>query len=49
MQFGLFSPSDRNSPVTSVCYDENLAEAIEADRVGYQEAWFAEHTGRPNF
>ena len=43
MQFGLFSESGyRLNPVTKDAYDEDLAEIILGDRLGFSEAWIAE-------
>jgi len=43
MEFGLFSESGyRRDPVTAQAYDEDIAEIVEADRLGFAEAWIAE-------
>jgi alkanesulfonate monooxygenase SsuD/methylene tetrahydromethanopterin reductase-like flavin-dependent oxidoreductase (luciferase family) len=50
MEFGLFSESGyRLNPVSADAYDEDLAEIIRADRLGFSEAWIAEPNHvRPN-
>src|SRR5947199_9599394 len=50
MQFGLFSESGyKLNPVSAEAFDEDLAEIVLADRLGYSEAWIAEpNTVRPN-
>jgi alkanesulfonate monooxygenase SsuD/methylene tetrahydromethanopterin reductase-like flavin-dependent oxidoreductase (luciferase family) len=50
MEFGLFSESGyRLNPVTADAFDEDLAEIIRGDRLGYAEAWIAEPNHvRPN-
>lgn len=50
MQFGLFSESGyRQDPVTALAYEEDIAEIVEADRLGFREAWIAEtNRVRPN-
>ena len=43
VQFGLFSESGyRQDATTAQAYDEDLAEIVEADRLGFEEAWIAE-------
>jgi len=50
MEFGLFSESGyRLHPVTADAYDEDMAEILRADRLGFAEAWIAEPNHvRPN-
>jgi limonene 1,2-monooxygenase len=50
MEFGLFSESGyRLNAVTADAYDEDIAEILRADRLGYSEAWIAEPNHvRPN-
>jgi alkanesulfonate monooxygenase SsuD/methylene tetrahydromethanopterin reductase-like flavin-dependent oxidoreductase (luciferase family) len=50
MQFGLFSESGyRRDATTAGAYGEDLAEIVEADRLGFREAWIAEtNRVRPN-
>jgi alkanesulfonate monooxygenase SsuD/methylene tetrahydromethanopterin reductase-like flavin-dependent oxidoreductase (luciferase family) len=43
MEFGLFSESGyRRDPITAHAYAEDIAEIVEADRLGLTEAWIAE-------
>lgn len=45
MEFGLHSPTERNNPIAATTYDEDLYEITTADRLGFHEAWLAEHVG----
>ncbi len=46
MDFGLFSNGERTNKVAADTYDEDLAEVMLADRLGFKEAWISEHVGR---
>lgn len=46
MEFGLFSNGERTNKVAADSYDEDLAEIIAADKLGFREAWISEHIGR---
>lgn len=48
MEFGLFSQGERKNKVAADSYDADLFEIMAADKLGYQEAWIAEHIGRTN-
>lgn len=56
MRFGIFSNHVRGllrgavTPHESIGakYDEDIAEIVEADRLGYEEAWISEHTAFPS-
>ncbi len=45
MKFGIFSNGLRHNKVAADSYDEDLAEIVAADRLGYHEAWVSEHMG----
>jgi limonene 1,2-monooxygenase len=45
MKFGIFSNGLRHNNVAADSYDEDLAEIVAADRLGYHEAWISEHMG----
>lgn len=43
MDFGLFSESGhRHNPVAAQTYEEDIAEVVLADQLGFREAWIAE-------
>jgi alkanesulfonate monooxygenase SsuD/methylene tetrahydromethanopterin reductase-like flavin-dependent oxidoreductase (luciferase family) len=50
MEFGLFSESGhRHNPIAATTYEEDLAEIVLADELGFREAWIAEPNHvRPN-
>ena len=43
MEFGLFSNGRRPEKSLGEAWDDDIAEAVVADRLGYQEVWFSEH------
>src|SRR5687768_8640857 len=43
MEFGLFSHSTRKNTIPADSYDQDLAEIIVADKLGFAECWVAEH------
>lgn len=45
MKFGIFSNGLRHNKIAADSYDEDLAEIVAADRLGYDEAWVSEHMG----
>jgi limonene 1,2-monooxygenase len=45
MKFGIFSNGLRHNKIAADSYDEDLAEIVAADRLGYHEAWVSEHMG----
>jgi limonene 1,2-monooxygenase len=45
MRFGIFSNGLRHNRIAADSYDEDLAEIVAADRLGYGEAWVSEHMG----
>jgi limonene 1,2-monooxygenase len=45
MKFGIFSNGLRHNKIAADSYDEDLAEIVAADRLGYGEAWVSEHMG----
>jgi alkanesulfonate monooxygenase SsuD/methylene tetrahydromethanopterin reductase-like flavin-dependent oxidoreductase (luciferase family) len=45
MQFGLFSNGERSNRIASISWDEDLEEIRLADKLGFCEAWVAEHPG----
>ena len=45
MDFGLFSNGERLPGLAADAYDEDLYEIVQADRLGYREAWISEHVG----
>ena len=48
MQFGLLSLDERPNRSLADAWEEDLREVIEADRLGFQEAWITEHFGPLN-
>lgn len=52
MQFGLFSVPFTGDPsyseIAADAYDEWLWEVVQADRLGFHEAWIAEHLAGPH-
>jgi limonene 1,2-monooxygenase len=43
LQFGIFSNGQRGRPVAADTYDEDLAEIVAADELGFDQAWVSEH------
>lgn len=43
MRFGVFSNNRRPSRVLGDAWDMDIAEAVAADKAGFDEAWFSEH------
>jgi limonene 1,2-monooxygenase len=47
MEFGLFSNGFRPHTTASQTYDEDLAEIVLADQLGFRDAYISEHHGEP--
>ena len=47
MEFGLFSNGFRPHTTAAQTYDQDLAEIVHADRLGYRYAFISEHHGEP--
>src|ERR1700730_7552530 len=47
MEFGIFSNGFRPHTTASQTYEEDLAEIVQADRLGYRDAYISEHHGDP--
>jgi limonene 1,2-monooxygenase len=47
MEFGIFSNGFRPHTTAAQTYDEDLAEIVLADRLGYRYAFISEHHGEP--
>ena len=47
MEFGLFSNGFRPHTTAAQTYDEDLAEIVLADELGFREAWVSEHHTEP--
>src|SRR5436189_4130428 len=45
MEFGLLSLDERPNRVLADAWEEDLQEIVEADRLGFSEAWITEHFG----
>ena len=43
MEFGLFSNNRRPTRSLGEAWDEDIFEAVTADRLGFHEIWFSEH------
>jgi alkanesulfonate monooxygenase SsuD/methylene tetrahydromethanopterin reductase-like flavin-dependent oxidoreductase (luciferase family) len=46
MEFGIFSNGDRANRLAADSYDEDLWEIVQADKLGFTEAWVSEHLAR---
>src|SRR5260370_36876410 len=47
MEFGIFSNGFRPHTTASQTYEEDLAEIVLADQLGYRDAYISEHHGEP--
>jgi alkanesulfonate monooxygenase SsuD/methylene tetrahydromethanopterin reductase-like flavin-dependent oxidoreductase (luciferase family) len=47
MKFGIFSNGFRPHATASQTYEEDLAEIVLADQLGYSDAYISEHHGEP--
>ena len=47
MEFGIFSNGFRPHTTASQTYDEDLAEIVLADQLGFRDAYISEHHGEP--
>ena len=47
MEFGIFSNGFRPHTSAAQTYDEDLAEIVLADQLGYRDAYISEHHGEP--
>src|SRR6202044_2161332 len=47
MEFGIFSNGFRPHTTTSQTYEEDLAEIVLADQLGYRDAYISEDHGEP--
>jgi limonene 1,2-monooxygenase len=47
MEFGLFQNGFRPTTSPAQTYDEDLAEIVLADQLGFKEVWISEHHGEP--
>jgi alkanesulfonate monooxygenase SsuD/methylene tetrahydromethanopterin reductase-like flavin-dependent oxidoreductase (luciferase family) len=47
MDFGLFMNGFRPHTTAAETYDEDLAELVLADELGFRDAWISEHHGEP--
>ena len=47
MEFGIFSNGFRPHTTAAQTYDEDLAEIVHADELGFQYAFISEHHGEP--
>lgn len=45
MEFGLFSNGERRNTVAARSWREDVYEIVQADRLGFSEAWISEHVG----
>jgi limonene 1,2-monooxygenase len=47
MEFGIFSNGFRPQTTASQTYEEDIAEIVLADQLGYRDAYISEHHGEP--
>ena len=47
MEFGLFQNGFRPTTSPAQTYDEDLAEIVLADQLGFRDVWISEHHGEP--
>ena len=47
MEFGLFQNCFRPTTSAAQTYDEDLAEIVLADQLGFKDVWISEHHGEP--
>ncbi|MFM9972187.1 MAG: LLM class flavin-dependent oxidoreductase [Burkholderiales bacterium] len=47
MEFGLFQNGFRPTTNPALTYDEDLAEIVLADQLGFRDVWISEHHGEP--
>src|SRR5271154_6097683 len=47
MEFGIFSNGFRPHTTASQTYEEDLAEIVLADQLGFRDAYISEHHGEP--
>ena len=47
MEFGLFQNGFRPTTSAAQTYDEDLAEIVLADQLGFRDVWISEHHGEP--
>jgi limonene 1,2-monooxygenase len=49
MEFGIFSNGFRRHTSAGKTYDEDIAEIVLADRLGFRDAYISEHHGEPPY